>query len=320
MSGIRRLDDGDLAQVQPLFHQVFHHAISIELLDWKYAQGRGESWVFCSSADGGQVIVHCGLIFRDVLLAGQPVRAAQLVDLMASAKDAGLARGQSPFRLLMQAILDSLPRPDNPAGVAFGFPSARAMRLGEHLGVYRAVDQWFELKFKARRPGRFQPKAFELVAFGAEQAAIVDRLWQRMANDLRDYCVAIRDAQFIQRRYFLHPERRYVMLQINGGWFGKPVGLAVVRSGGEVWELMDVIGAREDIPDILQAIQAWLPETPEVRLSFSLTEHFAEILKPLADTCDKTEFRIMANPQTPEPVLAQLKSRWWLTAGDTDYR
>ncbi|MDD2743483.1 MAG: hypothetical protein PHV02_14555 [Rhodocyclaceae bacterium] len=320
VNGIKRLDDGDLARVQPLFHQVFHHSISIELLDWKYAQGRGESWVMCSSADGGQVIVHCGLIFRDVLLAGQPVRAAQLVDLMARAKDAGLSRGQSPFRLLMQVILDSLPRPDNPAGVAFGFPSARAMRLGEHLGVYRAVDQWFELKFKARRLGRFQPKAFELVTFGTDQAAIVDRLWLRMANDLRDYCVGVRDAAFLRRRYLQHPSRLYVLLQVNSGWFNRPMGLAVIRPDEGVCELMDIICARDKTPMILRAVQSWLADTTSQSMSLLITSSFTEQLKPFAESCEKTQFRIMGSPQTDASVMMNIQNRWWLTGGDTDYR
>lgn len=319
MTAIRRLATADLARIQPLFHQVFGLPISIALLRWKYAEGRGESWVM-PAADGEHLALHCGVIFRDVLLAGQPVRAAQLADLMSRAKDSGLSRGQSPFRLVMQALLESLPRPDNPAGVAFGFPSERAMRLGEHLGVYRAIDHWLELRFHACRAGRLAPKAVELLSCGPEQAVLVDALWQRMAKDLRDYCVGVRDAAFFQRRYLRHPERRYVVLQINSGWLKRPLGLAVVRLEDEACELMDIVGAWADMPDMILALQAWLMGLPDKTLVFALTAHFAEKLRPLAVHCEQTQFRIMANPQTPEAVLAQLENRWWLTGGDTDYR
>jgi hypothetical protein len=240
--------------------------------------------------------------------------------LIAAPKNSGLSREFSPFRLLMQEILDALPREGNSAGVAFGFPSGRAMRLGEHLGVYRAVDRWFELKFLPRAPGRFSPRACELMAFGDAEAGVTNRLWKRMAGDLRCFCVGVRDANFLWQRYLLHPERRYVLLRIDSAWLRRPIGLAVIRPGDEVGELLDVVGAWADMPDIIKAVQVWLLGRREKALTFALTSHFASQLRPFAECCDETQFRIMANPQTPDAVLDQLENRWWLSGGDSDYR
>lgn len=318
MSQIVCLGEAELNRIQPLFQRAFGLPISTELLHWKYAAERGESWVV--QTPSGDIILHCGLFFRDILLAGQPVRAAQLVDLIARPKDSGLSRTQSSFSLLMQRILDDLPRTNNRAGVAFGFPSRRAMRLGEHLGVYRAVDSLFDLRFRPNKSGYGSPRACELLSFGAAEEVMADRLWTSMAADLREYCVGIRNAQFFRKRYLQHPERRYILLQVVSAWLRRPIGLVAIRADAEEYELMDIIGAWRDVPDILGAIQNWLAGTPGKTLVFSLTSHFARQLAPLAESCEETQFRIMGNPQTPAPVLAQMKDRWWLTGGDTDYR
>lgn len=318
MSHARRLSDDALGCIQPLFAQVFKHPISLDLLRWKYACGRGESWILPSAAQ--PVALHCGLIFRDVLWHGELVRAAQLVDLIAAPKLAGLSREGSPFRQLMGEILAGLPRADNPEGIAFGFPSGRAMRLGEHLGVYCAVDRWFELHFSPRTVGRLAPRAQVLLSFGEPEVTMTNRLWKTMAHGLQDFCVGRRDADFFRQRYLCHPERRYVVLRIDSAWLRRPVGLAVIRPGETAAEVLDVVGAWEDFPDILGAVQGWLMGRSEQGLSMMLTSHFAHELRSLAERCEDTQFRIMANPRNSAQVLAQLENQWWLTGGDSDYR
>lgn len=77
---IRRLQDEELVTLLPLFEEVFKHSISLELLKWKYADQRGESWVV--EDENGRIVMHCGLGFRTVLIGGEKVQAAQLMDLI----------------------------------------------------------------------------------------------------------------------------------------------------------------------------------------------------------------------------------------------
>ena len=142
---IRRLADEELNLLPPVFAHAFGQPIGLDVLRWKYATGLGESWL--AQAVDGRPLMHCGLLFRDVRFAGHSARLAQLVDLAAGADKTGLVRRNGPFSRLMQHILDRLPRADNPHGLALGFPSGRAMRLGEHLGVYQSVDQLYDLRF-----------------------------------------------------------------------------------------------------------------------------------------------------------------------------
>lgn len=313
----RRLADDQLSVIQPLFEQVFRHSASAALLDWKYGNGRGASWTaWWNDVD---LVLHCGLCFRDVLCAGAPVRAAQLVDLMAPPKQSGLSRQQSPFTALMHRILDSLPNHGNPDGIAFGFPSDRAMRLGEHAGVYCAVDEWLELEFTPRN--RVFGPSFELLDIhDPATASLVNTLWSRMRVDFEPFILGVRDDLYLSHRYLSHPEKKYIILLVRSRWRRAALGLVVVAPNAPHPEILDLIGAWNDMPELILAAQYWLHECGGERLALMLTGQFARQLAPFANRCSKTQFRIMANPKTPQPVRQMLQNRWWLTGGDTDYR
>ena len=317
---ISRLHDEALHTLQPLFEEVFKHSVSLALLRWKYAERRGESWVVTD--ESGQIMMHCGLNFRAVLVGGKTVQVAQLIDLMAPKKIKGLSRLDSPFTRLMHQILSDLPRPDNTAGIAFGFPSDRAMRLGEHMGVYREVDRLMELEFEPLiSPGNLLNWR-ELLHIKAADENMINKLWAGMAQDFSSFSIGIRNANYLQHRYLTHPDKRYTLLIIEkkGFWRNVPIGLAVVGPGDERRELLDIVCASEHIQAVIQTTQCWLSKNGGKSLQFLITERFARRLESFAKHCTFTQFKIMGNPFSPDTSTACLEKRWWLTGGDTDYR
>lgn len=315
MNVIRRLGGDEFGIIRPLFESVFGQPISQDLLDWKYAGGRGESWAALS---GDRVpILHCGVWFRNVLDAGEPVRAAQLVDLMAAPKLSGLTRTTSPFTQLMRSILATLPCEENQDGIAFGFPSDRAMRLGEHVGVYRSVGNISKLTF-APNERRVSFSLYDrLDAIGDD---IIERLWQKMSVDFVDHVIGIRDAEYLMQRYSRHPEKRYQFLLSCSRFTRRPLGLAVVRSDSQRVELLDIVGPRKAFPEILATCRHWMAQSNKQGATMLLSEPFATQMTAMSDRHEATEFRIMANPFSPASTLSSLNNRWWLTGGDTDYR
>ena len=314
---IRRLEDHELGVVQPLFEVVFKHAVSLELLRWKYAEQRGESWIFQGS--DGQAVMHCGVYFRDIVFQGKALRVAQLVDLMALPKAQGLSRVDSPFVVLMRAILLALPRKENPEGIAFGFPSDRAMKLGERMKVYRAVDRVMELDFgPVHRP--YGASWRVLSSINSADARVLDRLWIKMCRSLSGFALGLRDARYLKQRYLAHPERGYTLLFIESRWLRRPIGLAVIGPGEGRRELLDLVCAWKDVPELIRAAQCWLAQSAGEALFLLLTERFALEFASLAVRCEPTQFRIMGNPFSPAACLASLEGHWWLTGGDTDYR
>lgn len=316
MIAIRCLREQQLELIRPLFERVFGESVSSGVLRWKYAAQRGESW---GGWDGDALLIHCGLFFRDVLWQEEVARAAQLVDLMAAPKVAGLSRNGSPFTLLMQTLLTRLPRRDNPKGVAFGFPSARAMRLGELNGVYRSVGHWMALDFVATRCS-WAAQAILLDGLSGPDVARLGLAWAGMRRDFSAHALGVRDAAFVQWRYLAHPTRRYRLLSIVSRWRRSTVGFVVLGPGDEVCEIVDLIGHWDDFPELLQATQHWWWSRGGRELVLMATAPFAQQLAPFAKRCRETEFRIMANPLMTPEALMRLQDQWWLTGGDTDYR
>jgi hypothetical protein len=315
---IRSLQDHEFGVIQPLFETVFKHSVSLDVLRWKYAEQRGESWVF-EGADG-QPLVHCGLYFRDILFQDARLRVPQLVDLMALPKAQGLTRADSPFAVLLRSILTGMQCSDNPAGLAFGFPSERAMTLAERVKVCRSVDRMMELVFEPTKCSRFGATYRVLSKVSSADASKLNKLWLGMSRSLSDYALGVRDVPYLQQRYLAHPEHSYTLLMVESCWLKTPIGLAVVRPSGDRYELLDVVCDWKDVPEVIGAVQSWLTANAGSALFFLLTERFARQLASWAVRCDPTEFRIMGNLFSLTASLKSLDERWWLTGGDTDYR
>jgi len=313
---INKITNSDILCIKPLFETVFKVSVDLDLLHWKYGQERGISWGVWAN---DLLLLHCGLFFRNVFFQEKCIQGAQLVDLMAAPKQGGLTRGQSPFGLLMSHVLETLPGPRNPEGLAFGFPSARAMQLGERLGVYASVDDCYELEFQPR-VSRYGAQAKQTDTWSESDIATVNRLWNRMRVELASFAVCERNFDYIHRRYLSHPTKKYALLIVRSRWRRTPLGLAVLNLEHEKYELLDAIGAQEDLPDLFSAVQQWISKLYNRSFFMMLTSTFSRHFESLADQVRPTQFRVMANPRMPSASLDRLNQRWWLTGGDTDYR
>ncbi len=138
--------------------------------------------------------------------------------------------------------------------------------------------------------------------------------------DLIDICTLIRDMNYLEHRYLSHPEHSYQVMVVVSPWLRRPIGLVVMRRHAQRVELLDILAAWEDMPDILRAVQNWLALSCCDAAVLSLTESFARQLAPYASSVEATEFRIMGNPFCSADILNRLNNHWWLTGGDTDYR
>jgi len=314
---LERLPDDRLVDIQTLFASVFGHGISAAFLAWKYAGGRGQSWV-ARLAGEASPLVHCGVCFRDVHFEGQIARAGQLVDLMAAPKGFGLTRKASPFAQLLKQILTRFPEEHDPNGIAFGFPSGRSMRLAEHCGVAIEVDRWLDMQLcPVRIPAAPSLREWNT---GNDDVALVAWIWSRMMASLDGAVLGVRDMSYLAHRYLRHPEHSYQLMVVESAWLRRPIGLVVMRRHAQHFELLDLLAAWEDMPSLLLGVRNWLALSGEGVATLSLTERFARQLAPYVSSVRNTEFRIMGNPFCAPDTLHAMRNRWWLTGGDTDYR
>jgi len=313
------LPPGSEEIIRPLFKEVFGDEISSAMLSWKYGAGRGESWVGLDHEE--QVQIHCGLFFRQTFVGGRQQKVAQLVDLMASPRThGGISRKRSPFYLLIRSLLETVATVDNLGAWAFGFPSARAMRLGEHLGVFRMIDQMYELTFAPQPPGYRGYRCNRLAELSGDNGRTLQRLWEQMAADLQAGIVGIRDPEYLRWRYLQHPEKQYELYLVQSPWVRRPIGGLVMHREGKVVELMEIIAPLRHISRIVQTAREWLYNNTGQQLKLWLASNHIGLLADQAASVEPLEFRIMANPMTPIEELQRFDRRWWLTSGDTDYR
>lgn len=316
---VREIPLQDLSLIRPLFRQIFGADISTEMLAWKYGEGRGRS--YGAFAQDGTLLAHCGVFYRSALADGQSCRIAQLGDLMAlPGRVGGLSRFSSPFSLLIRKVLDDLPGQSNPDGLAFGFPSDRAMRLGEHLGLFAAIDRMWELVFTplpaSWRADRVVPMAFSDKAF----TDTANHLWQQMASTHGKDLVGVRDAAYLLQRYSRHPSHQYGCHLVSTRWWDRPLGLLFSRMDGEQCELLDILAHPSNMERVLQTARQRMAVWGAVTMKLWLTERYTKLYCPLADSHSQLEFRIMANPYSSAGHPERFAGRWWLTSGDTDYR
>jgi hypothetical protein len=326
----RVLTGRDWPLVERLFEHVFGHPLPRALTAWKYGPGRGLSIGVDAQADdtdSGQgeppaaprLLAHCGLMFRDVMAFGQPIQAAQLVDLMVAPHARGrLLRHGSPFAKVVGhalAQLGTAVNPHNPERVAFGFPSARAMKLAEHLQLVREVDRVHEVCW----PPLQGPLPEPVLAADPLLHAMVDHMWSHMQRDLRDALVGVRRADYFFPRYLQHPTLQYQVHVVRSG-SGTPLAVMALRPDGDRLELADWVAPLLFVPLVVRAAQAVAAAQSLSALTTWMTAGFAARLAPESAVLRETEFRIICRGDLPPALWDRHHHRWWLTPGDTDYR
>lgn len=310
------LSEADWFRLDKLFHKVFGHSLDARLANYKYAGERGESLALVS--EGADVVAHCGMTFRQLLVAGVPASGVQLGDLMVAPNTRGaLSRRESPFYRVVAGALKRLDAAAVKPVLVFGFPSDRAMRVGERLGLFTEIDQISELIWAASQ------ETLEAIAqpFPDKKFSdLVDRLWQKMAKDLMGAIVGVRNGDYFVRRYFQHPVHQYKVFVWRSRWLRVPLGVFVLRSHGAMIELVDWVAPLDQGDAVIeQACRAATCMGGESLMTW-LTRSYAPRFTSNASSCEVTQFRIPACGQVPSEWAASFKNRVWLNAGDTDYR
>lgn len=311
---LSRLRPEDQAAVEGLFDRVFQQPMNRPFWDWKYAEGRGAN-VLAWHKD--EVVAHYGGIRRAILHAGQPASAWQIADVMVASRERGVLTRQGAFYLTAAAFAALHINPTQ--ALSFGFPSERHTALGERLGLYARVDTVLALRWPALLGvtlPRLQPVT---LLEWPRWAGVMAALWQRMAHDLAAAIVGVRDAPWLRQRYLLHPEHQY-QIYLVGDWLPwRWRGLIVLRREGETLTLIDLVAPLASLPVLLRTAQVLAAQQGAQWLaawvSAPFVRHFAE-------------GAVLSDPNIPLPVITwgntldpqALQGRWWLLAGDSDYR
>lgn len=317
--GIAAIGVDNRAAVLHLFEAVFHSGMSERWWDWKYGHSGNKGFGYW---EAGELLAHCGIFARRILVAGQPRLAWQLGDLMVAGATRGrdLSRSRSPFARVVRAVLDQLPGPANPDALAFGFPSDRAMRLGTRLGFFATIDDWHEIEFDHKASLRPALRLREVSVASPLVQSWIAGLWGKMLPGLGEHLVGERSVEYWIWRYAHHPAHIYRVFALRRPWWPAPFAIVVLRETAPGrWLWVDFVGSVSGFPmAALGAVAACRRLGGQSTFAFG-TKTVVNALGAVACTSRPTEIRIMANPASGTGFVERFAHRWWLMAGDTDY-
>ncbi len=359
-------------QMRSLFERVFKRPMTDEEWQWKYGQGRGQG-IGLEDAQGRMVAFYGGLT-RPVLLAGRPRQASQICDVMVAGDGHDSLVRHGALHQVAATFLEQQMGWARPHAVGFGFPTERALKVGERLGLYQRVDELVQLSWPPglaegaaemtadRTADRAADRAAETATQTATQSAAepataparvikqaaawsaqpldlramqpgdaawlaCDKLWQTMATSFADSALPVRDPAWLQHRYG-HKPTASCQAQTLRDPQEQLKGLVVYRCHADHLELLDVVAAAADIQPLLRAWRQLLrtadaagdPASQGLPVRAWITASHAHLLQDEAALSEPLNLFVPANVHSPGVGPAALMHKWFLMAGDTDFR
>ncbi len=314
---LARLQAADQPAVEALFDRVFQQPMPQAFWHWKYAHGRGANIIAWHK---DEIVAHYGGLRRAILNRGQPAWAWQIADVMVASRERGVLTRQGAF-FLTAAAFAALHINRDPLGPAlsFGFPSDRHTTLGERLELYQRVDRIMALRWSSLphwtgpAPKRLEPAQWP------RWAEVVQGLWQQMAKSLPTAIIGVRDAAWIQQRYLEHPQHDYQLYLLSHWLPWRWQALLILRQEGSTLTLVDVVAPLGAVPLAVQAARHLVARQGLQALTAWVSAPFLSHFSGGA---------VISDPNIPLPVITlnnnlqvqTLTGRWWLLAGDSDYR
>lgn len=310
--------DGNQAEMLALFEQVFGHAMAPEHRAWKYGGNRG---VGVGVWQEGELVAHYGGVSRRLLFRGKPASLVQLCDVMVKSMGRASLSRKGPFFLTAATFLERFLGYGTRHLLAIGFPNARARGLPEKLGLYAGTTaKMMELAWAplpCRRKLLTKTRALTTKTQGA--ANVADSVWQRMAADLFDQLVVVRDWSYLSYRYLEHPTKHYELFAVHSRISGKCHGIIVLGRDGERAELLDVIAPLAAIPELVRHARRIAGCWGSKELYCWITDHFVDHFSPQDGKAIDLGIPIPHNTWTAGPPEEEISGRWWLTSGDVDF-
>lgn len=317
---LRSMAPSHQEEMRALFAKVFGHQLSPELWRWKYDEGRGcgiGAW------RQGHLLAHFGGLVRMIRMGGRQWEGVQIVDVMADAKGREGVSRKGAFFHAAATFFERFVGVGKRFLFGYGFPNFRHMRVGEQLGLYEKVDRISEVRWPAM-PARFSLRTkLRAIDPGCDDPSIarkIDALWAAMANDLSRSVVGVRDWPYIRQRFLRHPSFEYQVILASRRFGGSPVGLLVTRRDGEELLLLDVVAPMANLPELLHHARRLAARLGLACLRAWITSSHAAPFQATGGECRETDIFITNCCWCPGLPPEELRDRWWLTAGDTEFQ
>lgn len=299
-----------------LFKSSFGYDMSLLVWAWKY---RDADRLGVGVWNGDDLVAFYGGMPRAIIYLGKPAMAVQIGDVMVHPSQRGLLTRNGPFKIAAATFIEQQVGFDRPNLLAFGFPEDKAVRLGERIGLYAQVDSMTEVRWPALR------KRTVLQAFARpvsdSNAAAVDKLWEEMKRALQNSIVGVRNWAFVRSRYLMHPLRPYSVFLVRRRFSGAALGVVVLRDRQEQGvELVDIVAPPERFHELLHVGRRYAARMGRAEVFTWITTSHLAMLAAAGGNKIPLSLVIPVTIWSSGPTPDELRGRWWLMAGDTDFR
>ncbi len=299
-----------------LFKRAFGHEMPAAQWRWKYG---GLDPTGTLVRRGERIVAFYGGMPRNIVAFGAPDTAVQIGDVMVDPAERGVLTRKGPFFLATSTFLNARIGVGKPYRYGYGFPHERAMKIAERLGLYAPVDELLEATWQPLPAAR--SLALRARPVQPAQMPTVDRLWSAMARDARDVVIGVRNAPHVQHRFLDHPATRYLSLLVTTRWLRRPVGLVVLRDrAADGLEFIDVVGPRSAVGELVTTARRAAAAAGRERLFAWMTPSTAAWFSASEPAVTPTGYIIPASALDAPDNALQVRGKWWLIGGDTDFR
>ncbi|MGC8731195.1 MAG: PIG-L deacetylase family protein [Halothiobacillaceae bacterium] len=306
------LQDGE--QIATLFREVFKADVPSNWWAWKYGNAPHKGSVAIWEEN---IIAFYGALPRYALWQGERVAVCQQGDVMVRQDWRFATRFKGVFRALSEHFLFRQVGQGGPYVLSFGFPTERALRIGEHLGLYRRADQLMHWV------APIQPERGGGVgwAWHVEDARSVD-IWDwvdqlRAPVDDHQYFVLQKTGLYWRTRFSRHPSLNYLILRIYR--WGKLRVAAVLRITDRSIEIMDIATAG-DVPWSQLMLACSKVARAEGRGFISAWGTESAIKGFPGAEVESVGFLALPGKNLDVPLSEKVFGKCWMLGGDTDFR
>ena len=307
-----------------LFRHCFGHEPTPGLWNFKFNKKSGYSLGLFEQTDDGQppkLIAHYGGLKRKIHYFGEPKLALQIGDVMVDAMGIKSLSRKGPFFNLVSIFLEQHIGYGREALLGFGFPNQKHMKIATLLGLYSEVESMNEISWMAQKLRI--PFWYELIQLDeynhSKYTIFLEILWKKMSLDLKYSILGIRDASYIEHRYFNRPGKNYQLYLIKNRFIGLPKGLLIFNHDINRFELIDIIAPIKNIPLLVNLARDIATKHVSKKLLLRITSNFVKIFRTDDSTINSLDISIPANIHTQGPSAELLTKQWWLMSGDMDY-
>ncbi|MFH1019913.1 MAG: hypothetical protein V1782_04755 [Pseudomonadota bacterium] len=317
---LRDMGEEQSEEMRALFSRVFGQEMGPDFWRWKYGDGRG-----CGIGVWREekMVAHFGGLVRFILRQGQRWEGVQIVDVMAEAAGRSGVSRKGAFFHAAATFFERYVGVGKRFLFGYGFPNYRHMRVGEHLGLYEKVDRISEVRWPALRTRPSLKTKLRGIGRGCDDPRLgekIDTLWAAMAADLRESVVGVRDWGYIRHRYLLHPSMEYQVMLASRRLGGKAVGLIVARPENNELLLLDVVAPLAKLPEMIRHARRLAAGLGLTSLRAWITASHLPPFLVQGGEPRETDIFITNCCWCAGLPPEELRDRWWLTAGDTEFQ